>query len=108
VWDRQQGVAYGGRASFGVLAETSAGPVTIVMFFVQVSYLAILYAVARRCGLPYVSVIHQVVDDGSHMYGVELQLAQQLGQRSSQTTFFGQILLQTILHLMRQRPCRPL
>jgi thymidylate synthase len=48
------------------------------MFFLQVSYLAILHAVARQCGLPYVSVIHQVVDDGSHMYGVELQLSQQL------------------------------
>jgi hypothetical protein len=58
------------------------------MFFVQVSYLAILYAVARRCGLPYVSVIHQVVDDGSHIYGVELQLPQRSRWSTSQTLFF--------------------
>lgn len=58
------------------------------MFSHHISYLPILQAVAQRCRLSYISAIHQVADDGTHMYGVELELPPQPGQRASAVTMF--------------------
>jgi hypothetical protein len=41
---------------------------------VRASYLALLQAVAARCGLPYASVVFEVAGDGSPIYGVEVDV----------------------------------
>jgi thymidylate synthase len=43
------------------------------MFLIQISYIALLHAVASRCRLLYVSLVHEVSDDGAHLYGVEVE-----------------------------------
>jgi len=58
------------------------------MFSLRMSYMALLQAVAQRCCLPYVSTIHQVIDDGTDMYGVELELPAQVAQGTSTQRFF--------------------
>jgi len=44
------------------------------MFVVGASYISLLQSVAVRCSLPYVSTIHEVIDDGSVLYGIELEM----------------------------------
>ena len=58
------------------------------MFCFRMSYLAVLQAVAQHCCLSYVSVIRQTVEDGTNLYGVELQLPQHAAQGPSGTTLF--------------------
>lgn len=58
------------------------------MFSYCISYLAILQAVAERCCLPYVSVIWQIVEDGTEIYGIELELPRENNLRDSAATFF--------------------
>lgn len=58
------------------------------MFSLRVSYMALLQAAAQRCLVPYVSGIHQVIDDGTDMYGVELELPAHVAQGASVHRFF--------------------
>jgi hypothetical protein len=60
----------------------------VQMFSLRMSYMALLQAVAQRCCLPYVSTIHPVIDDGTDMYGVELELPAQVAQGISTQRFF--------------------
>lgn len=46
----------------------------LATFTIRVSCRSILHVVAQHCGLPYISDIHQILDDGSHIYGIELEL----------------------------------
>jgi hypothetical protein len=58
------------------------------MFTVRVSYVAILQQVARCCYLPYVSGIHEILDDGASLYGIELELPVLYCRLNSQRLFF--------------------
>ena len=44
------------------------------MFDVHISYVAVLQRVANCCCLPYISTIHQILDDGTSLYGIEVEL----------------------------------
>jgi hypothetical protein len=44
------------------------------MFVVGAPYLSLLESVAIRCGLPYASVVFERGDDGSPIYGVEVEV----------------------------------
>lgn len=44
------------------------------MFAVRASYLSLLEAVAARCGLPYASMVFEMAEDGSPIYGVEVDV----------------------------------
>jgi len=58
------------------------------MFVVHVSYLSILRVVVQRCQLPYVSLIHEVPDDGTDLYGIEVDLPSLSPQRVPRRLFF--------------------
>ncbi|XP_066363401.1 uncharacterized protein [Miscanthus floridulus] len=78
------------------------------MFCFRMSYLAVLQAVAQHCCLSYVSVIRQTVEDGTNLYGVELQLPQHAAQGPSGTTlFFWAPPGLPALLLMRLHLCKP-
>lgn len=58
------------------------------MFALRVSYLSILQQVAQRCYISYVSGIHEILDDGTYLYGIELDLPVLLSRPHSQRLFF--------------------
>lgn len=58
------------------------------MFVVHVSYLTIPRVVAQCCHLPYVSLIHEVPDDGTDLYGIEVDLPSWSPQRVPRWVFF--------------------
>jgi hypothetical protein len=58
------------------------------MFAVRISYLAILQQVARCCYLPYKSCIHEILEDGSSLYGIEVELPVLYCHLNSQRLFF--------------------
>ena len=58
------------------------------MFLINLSYVAMLQEVAHRCCLPYVSYIHEVVQDGKDIYGIEVELTPGMVQGASTTLFF--------------------
>ena len=70
--------------TFGVLLSLRV----LDMFFIKLSYVAMLQEVAHRCCLPYVSYIHEMVQDGKDMYGIEVELAPGMVQGPSTTLFF--------------------
>lgn len=73
-----------GRSGFPLLIYSNIVP----MFSLNLSYVAILRDVARRCRLPYVSSIHEVIEDGNDIYGIEVQLPPNVPHGTSQTLFF--------------------
>jgi len=58
------------------------------MFAVRVSYLAILREVALSCCLPYISTVHEILQDGASLYGIELEFPALQCSVRSQTYFF--------------------
>lgn len=58
------------------------------MFTVRVPCLSILQTVVQHCCLPYMSTIHEITEDGSHIHGIELQLPSLLNETNPQTLFF--------------------
>lgn len=58
------------------------------MFHISVSYLGHLTEVVKRCSLPYMSTIHEILHDGTHVYGVELEVGDQVLQGVPKTLFF--------------------
>lgn len=64
------------------------GSIGVSMFSFHMSYVPLLQAVAHRYCLSYASVIHQQLDDGGQIYGVEVQLPPQPPHRPSSTTLF--------------------
>jgi hypothetical protein len=58
------------------------------MFIFKISFMSILEGVAQRCGIPYVSIIHEVMDDGSHLYGIEVELPPMFGRTQSSRVFY--------------------
>jgi len=58
------------------------------MFVVRASYLVLLQTVAARCGLPYVSVVFEMVGDGSPIYGVEVDVPCSEAVASCHSVFF--------------------
>jgi hypothetical protein len=58
------------------------------MFHISVSYLGLLTEVVKRCSLPYMSTIHEILHDGTHVYGVELEVGDQVLQGVPKTLFF--------------------
>lgn len=58
------------------------------MLPLDLSYVAILRDVACHCCLPYVSCIREVVQDGSYIYGIEIELTPDVVQGTSRTLFF--------------------
>lgn len=44
------------------------------MFIVAASYLSLLQVVAVRCSLPYVSLVSGVAEDGTPVYGIEVEV----------------------------------
>ena len=69
---------------FGLLLSLGV----VDMFFINLSYVAMLQEVAHRCCLPYVSYIHEVVQDGKDIYGIEVELTPGMVQGASTTLFF--------------------
>jgi len=59
-----------------------------LMFPINLSYVAILREVVVRCNLPYVACIHEIADDGSHVYGIEVELTPSVQRGISKTLFF--------------------
>lgn len=45
------------------------------MFYVRASAMSLLQAVAVRCHLPFVSLLHEVSGDDVFLYGVEVELS---------------------------------
>lgn len=58
------------------------------MFSYNSSYVAILLDIAHQCHLPYISCIHEVIEDGTDIYGIEIQLPPNVIDRNLQTLFF--------------------
>jgi hypothetical protein len=58
------------------------------MFSQNTSYVAILRDVAYQCSLPYVSSIHELLEDGTHIYGIEFELPGNVHQLQQRTFFF--------------------
>lgn len=58
------------------------------MFVVGASYISLLQSVANRCSLPYVSTIREFTDDGSVLYGIELQMPAQNQFSLAEQVFF--------------------
>lgn len=54
----------------------------------DMSYIAILRDVARTYSLPYVSAIYEVVEDGSHIYGLEVDFPIGMSPGVSHPLFF--------------------
>lgn len=60
----------------------------MAMFPINLTYLAILKDVALHYCLPYVGCVHEITEDGIHVYGVEIQLPAQLVGAPPRTLFF--------------------
>lgn len=58
------------------------------MFCVRVSTVSLLQAIGARCQLPYVSLIHRIYDDGTVLYGVEMELPALGGRSVPRKLFF--------------------
>ncbi|KAG0514723.1 hypothetical protein BDA96_10G217900, partial [Sorghum bicolor] len=58
------------------------------MFAVRISYVAVLQQVAYCCSLPYISGIHEILQDGASLYGIEVELPGLCCRFNSRTLFF--------------------
>lgn len=58
------------------------------MFTVRVSYLTILQQVAQQCCFPYISGRHEILEDGTYLYGIEVELPVPYSRVNSRTLFF--------------------
>jgi len=63
-------------------------PSIAVMFSSNSSYIAILRDIAQQCCLPYISCIHEVIQDGTHLYGIEIELPFSVLHTGRRTLFF--------------------
>jgi len=63
------------------------------MFTVRVPYLTILQQVAQQCCFPYISGRHEILEDGTYLYGIEVELPVPYSRVNSRTLFFfGKVL----------------
>lgn len=58
------------------------------MFMVGASYLSLLQAVAARCFLPYLSVVSEVAEDQTPVYGIEVEVPSPQSSHCNGTVFF--------------------
>lgn len=58
------------------------------MFTVRIPFIPILDAVARHCRLTYLSTVHEVLEDETHLYGIELELPTLFDGDAPRTFFF--------------------
>jgi hypothetical protein len=63
------------------------------MFTLHVSYLSILQVVAHHCGVSSVLPLHEIADDGTHLFPIELELLSSLpAERPARFIFWGNAL----------------
>jgi hypothetical protein len=58
------------------------------MFSPNASYVAVLRDVAYQCALPYISSVHEVLEDGTHIYGIEYEVLPSPTYSGPRTFFF--------------------
>ena len=56
------------------------------MLSFRVSYVSMLQAVSSNYGLPY--LVHEITQDGSHLYGIELELPASIATFGSPRRFY--------------------
>lgn len=72
-------------ASFRLTWQLQSSP---QMFALRSWYLPIVHQVERRCYLPYISCIHEILQNGSSLYKIQLRLPVLYCRLNSQTLFF--------------------
>lgn len=59
-----------------------------IMFIINMSFMSVLEQVSRQISLPYASTIHEVLDDGTDIFGVEIDLPPLRPEERPRTLFF--------------------
>jgi hypothetical protein len=80
----------------------------LTTFTARVSYLPILQQVAQQCCLPYISRVHEILEDGTCLYGIEVELPALFSDVNSRRFFFGQTPVSNVQQPTRQLDCKAL